>query len=56
METRLWAMECLFHLRRFGELRQLARESAGPIAGELQALPVETRQVLRLWVPERAVA
>jgi tetratricopeptide (TPR) repeat protein len=56
VETRLWAMECLFHLRRFGELRLLARDSAESIAGELQALPVETRQVLRLWVPDPVAA
>jgi hypothetical protein len=55
VETRLWAMECLFHLRRFVELRQLAHESASQIADELPALPVETRQVLRLWVPEQVV-
>lgn len=51
VETRFWAMECLFHLRRFAELRQLAAQSADAMAGEPALLPVETRQVLRLWAP-----
>jgi hypothetical protein len=52
--TRIWLMECLFHLRRFEALRELARESAGLMAGNPSVLPIETRQVLRLWVPEAA--
>jgi hypothetical protein len=56
VETRLWAMECLFHLRRFIELRNLARESAGPMAEQLRLLPVETKQMLKLWAPEQAPA
>ncbi len=56
VEARLWTMECLFHLRRFDELRALARESAGSMAAELPSLPVETGQVLRLWVPEAGAA
>lgn len=51
-ETRLWLMECLYHLRRFAELREQAGESAGLMAQDPAALPVETRQVLRLWAPE----
>lgn len=52
VEARLWIMECLFHLRRFDELRALARASEALMAAELPSLPVETGQVLRLWVPE----
>ncbi len=49
VQTRLWTMECLFHLRRFAELRELVGESAALMEAELQALPIETGQVLRLW-------
>jgi tetratricopeptide (TPR) repeat protein len=49
--ARLWIMECLFHLQRFGELRQRARESAALLSGKPGALPLETEQVLKLWAP-----
>lgn len=51
VETRLWTMECLFHLRRFADLRVLASESAAAMAAERQALPAQTPQMLRLWAP-----
>lgn len=48
-QTRLWAMECLFHLRRFRELRQLVQESAAPMTAEIAELPLETPHVLQMW-------
>jgi polysaccharide biosynthesis protein PelE len=48
-QTRLWTMECLFHLRRFPELRQLVEESAGPMTAEISELPLETPHVLQMW-------
>jgi tetratricopeptide (TPR) repeat protein len=54
--ARLWIMECLFHLRRFGELRHRAREGAVRVSGDPAALPIETQQVLKLWAPGAAPA
>jgi len=49
--ARLWTMECLFHLRRFADLRQRARDSAQALSHVPGSLPLETAQVLRLWAP-----
>lgn len=43
-----WYMECLFHLRRFPELRRFARAHLGDLA-QLDKFPIRVVEMVRLW-------
>jgi hypothetical protein len=41
-------MECLFHLRRFAELRSFADSHLGDVA-QLDRFPIRVVEMVRLW-------
>lgn len=43
-----WYMECLFHLRRYGELRRFADSHLGDVA-QLDKFPIRVVEMVRLW-------
>jgi hypothetical protein len=47
-----WYMECLFHLRRYAELRNYARAHAGEV-GQLDKFPIRVVEMARLWAGDR---
>ncbi|MGE0094297.1 MAG: hypothetical protein AB7M05_00640 [Alphaproteobacteria bacterium] len=46
-----WYMECLFHLRRYPELRHLAHSQLGDVA-QLDQFPIRVVEMVRLWAGE----
>lgn len=46
-----WYMECLFHLRRYPELRRFAHSHLGDVA-QLDQFPIRVVEMVRLWAGE----
>jgi polysaccharide biosynthesis protein PelE len=46
-----WYMECLFHLRRYPELRRFAHAYLGDVA-QLDQFPIRVVEMVRLWAGE----
>lgn len=48
-----WYMECLFHLRRYAELRRYACTHAGEV-DQLDRFPIRVVEMVRLWADDQS--